>query len=407
MKKKANRLAGWISIVVFFAAGFVRAAIAQEPAVGPAAPLQWQVTSVDGKVFKANSLAIDAAGKVTGLMEAMQVDDLRTITILGAKVSPITPEIIAELPGGGRLFAEKVSLASERCTFTVGGREIVLPIDVVRAIRLDPKAVHEPFDAVLANPAAEEDTIFFRAEDRSLVSATGLTEKFGADKLEFDFEGAARSIDRDLVWGIVFAGTATTANVSPATVTTLDGASLPGKVTAADAEKLTLAMGKGDISLPWSLIARVDFRSSRVSYLSDLKPVAQEQTPLVTAPLPSKPDKNVLGNPLRLGNETFEKGWGTHAHCRLVFDAGDGYDLLLATVGHDPSTRGRGDCLIVVQGDGQELFSQRLKGSDAPLDLRVNVKGMKKVTLLVEPGEDLDLADLVNWCDLRFLRQEK
>jgi hypothetical protein len=30
---------------------------------------------------------------------------------------------------------------------------------------------------------------------------------------------------------------------------------------------------------------------------------------------------------------------------------------------------------------------------------------VKQLTLLVEPGEDLDLADLANWADARVIRQ--
>ncbi len=408
MKKKANRplaicrfvLSTW---VVF--AGFIAVASAQEPAT---APSQWQVTDLEGKSQKISELTVDAQGKVQGpgLAAPLGLDDLHSIALIGARVAPGKPGVIAELPAGGRLFAEGVSLASEKLKFLVHGREVTLPIDAVRAIRLAAGDTHVPFDTALANPSADEDSIFFRAEDRNIVSATGLTETFSKDSLTFDFNGTTKTLDRDLVWGIVFAGTPSAVmNQTPATVHTIDGAALPGKLVSADSQQVTLALGATEISLPWSLVTRIDFRSSRVAYLSDLKPVFQEHTPLVTSPLPPLPDQNVLRQPLKLGSTTYEKGWGTHAQARLDFDTGEGYDLLLGMIGHDPFTRGRGDCVIVVQGDGRELFSSRLRGSDPPLELRVVISNVKKVSLQVEPGEDLDLADHVNWCDLRFLRQ--
>jgi hypothetical protein len=61
--------------------------------------------------------------------------------------------------------------------------------------------------------------------------------------------------------------------------------------------------------------------------------------------------------------------------------------------------------VFVVEVGGKEVFRQRMTGKDAPKAVNVPIAGEEKITLIVEPGEDLDLADHANWCDARFVRQ--
>jgi hypothetical protein len=54
--------------------------------------------------------------------------------------------------------------------------------------------------------------------------------------------------------------------------------------------------------------------------------------------------------------------------------------------------------------DGERVFSRRMKASEAPADVRLSITGREQVTLIVEPGAGLDLADHANWCEARFVR---
>ncbi|MCH7728325.1 MAG: NPCBM/NEW2 domain-containing protein [Planctomycetes bacterium] len=100
----------------------------------------------------------------------------------------------------------------------------------------------------------------------------------------------------------------------------------------------------------------------------------------------------------------FAKGLGTHSRCLLSFKIDSAYNIFAATIGIDAETQGRGDCVFVVLGDGKELYRQRVSGHDEPRDVQVDVAGIDQVTLLVEPGVELDLADHADWCDARFIR---
>jgi hypothetical protein len=156
--------------------------------------------------------------------------------------------------------------------------------------------------------------------------------------------------------------------------------------------------------VPWDFVVCVSVRSDRLVYLSDLTPVEVEEESIVAFPRAWQRDRSVGGRALKLGERVFSKGIGVQARSRLVFRTNAEFELMTATVGIDAETSGRGDCIFIVLGDGQELFRKRLKGSDPPHDLRVDIEGVREMTLLVEPGEDLDFGDHADWCDACFIR---
>jgi hypothetical protein len=126
----------------------------------------------------------------------------------------------------------------------------------------------------------------------------------------------------------------------------------------------------------------------------------------VTLPRQWQRDKSVMGKPLTLGSRVFEKGIGVHARSSLTYAAEGKYDLLVAVIGIDAETGGKGDCIFTVLGDGQPLFTQRMKGVDAAQEVSVPIDGIQDIVLVVEPGADLDLADHADWCDVRFIKNK-
>jgi hypothetical protein len=188
-------------------------------------------------------------------------------------------------------------------------------------------------------------------------------------------------------------------------VTLKDSSRLAGNLVSLAGGQATMQLpGGGKVAFPWAAAARIDVRSDRVAFLSDLKPVSVDESAVVTLSRPWQRDKNVLGKPLVLAGKSYDKGIGVHARSSLTFAAGQKYDTLAAVIGIDAATGGKGDCVFTVLGDGQPIFTKRMKGNDPPQDLAVEIRQYDQVTLLVEPGADLDLADHANWCEVRFIK---
>ena len=66
--------------------------------------------------------------------------------------------------------------------------------------------------------------------------------------------------------------------------------------------------------------------------------------------------------------------------------------------------RGKGDCVFVVLADGEPLLTRRMRGNEPPEEIQLPIAGREQVTLVVEPGEGLDLADHADWCDARLIK---
>jgi hypothetical protein len=396
-------------LTAFFAIAFLAGGVAAQV---PARITQPQLILLDGQAVSIQSLAI-AAGKLSGdgVPADLTLDDLRRIElpVPSGAVGGEKPMVIVELRAGGRILAKDVSLANDKCQIHwPGGEPLTVPIDAVRAIHLEPAAASPEYDGALAAPSPDLDRVLLRAEAGKIDSVTGLVESVTADEVKFELEGQSRAVPRAKVFAIVVAQPDTGDVVPPALVELQGGSRVGGElVSLADGKLAVQVAGGGKAELPWAGVRRVLIRSARMAFLSDLKPSATEQQTIATIARPWQRDKSVLGKPLTLGTRVFEKGIGVHSRSSLSFDVDDRYDVLAATIGIDAETDGKGDCIFTVLGDGQPLFTQQMKGSDAARDISIPLGGVKQLTLLVEPGADLDLADHADWCDVRVIKSKE
>jgi hypothetical protein len=402
-----RRYTVWIVAVVLAAAGVVL----QQSAAQQAAPGA-RLVLLDGRSVVANSLAI-ADGKLSGdgVPVGLTLDDVQRIELPRTSAAPAqNPAVIVELRGGGRLLGKSATIGNDKCLvdWLLGqNHRLSLPIDVVRALRFDSASPHSELAKAVAAPTADADRIFFNVESKT-DSIAGLIESLTAEQLTFQFEGQERTLRRDRLIGIALAQAQAEDEAPRCLVSFRDGSRLAGGLLAIKGELATLELpGGGQVAFPWWAVARVDFRSSRVAFLSDLKPVGVDESPLVTLARPWQRDKSVMGRPLMLGTRVFEKGIGVHSRSALTFAVDGKYDVLAAAIGIDAGAAGKGDCIFNVLGDGQSIFSRRMKGTDPPHDLQIDISRFAQVTLLVEPGADLDLADHADWCDARLIRNKQ
>ena len=115
----------------------------------------------------------------------------------------------------------------------------------------------------------------------------------------------------------------------------------------------------------------------------------------------------MTGLPIKIGDQVYDMGLGFSSGMQLEFSNEGPYDLFLAEIGIDDDALGRGDCEFVVKGGQEELFRVRVKGGDPAKLIKVDITGYNSVTLEVDPGNDLDIADHADWADACFLKSLK
>ncbi len=366
------------------------------------------LTLLSGETRQAKSIAI-SAGTLTGegIPQPLPLDDLRQIRI-ATVVPEAKPAVVLHMLGGGRVFAKSVTIVSDECqveSALVG--KLTIPLDQVRGVRLEPAVSSPEFDKALAAPSADQDRLFIKIEDK-VDSAQGIFKSLSDKEFQFELGGESKTLPREKLFGLVVAQGSADDDPTKTLITLRDGSLLAGEIDSLSGGKLAARLPGGSrVEIPQEALASIALRSSRLAFLSDLKPVAEEQRSLAFMDVPWQKDRSVQSRTLTLGQRTFEKGIGCHAECRLTFAADGKWDVLAAVIGIDAETMGKGDCIFIVLADGESVFTRRVKGTDPPQEIQVEIPRAKRVTLVVEAGAGLDLGDHADWCDVRFIKISK
>lgn len=382
--------------VVFAAAIFLVSRVSAE----------YQLTLLDGRQLKSAEVAIAKNGDISaaGVSETLNLTDVQSISI--ADIKPVDAGIILNLVGGGHLNATSFTIADDKCQVEpYFGRQTVIPLENVRAVRFDSKNPTEAFSAAVVQPSAESDRLFIKANGQTQ-AISGLIESMSNAEVKFEWQGKNRTMPRTQFYGVAFAQAPETSKPL-FRASLVDGSVLLGKFSELTKTDLNMTVGTTKISVPIEQVGQFELRSDRVQYLSDIEKIEAIENTVVAFPKKFSRDRSVSGAPLQIGKQRFAKGIGVHANSRLTFALDGRAQQFVALVGLDAAAGGKGDCVFRVEVDGSEVFSKRIKGNELAAEVRLELADANELTLIVEAGENLDLADHADWANARIIRASK
>lgn len=361
------------------------------------------------------------------------------------------------LADGGLVAAESVSVQNEKLMIdgdTFGGQAIALEslAGVVFHGSADPQR-----DDALANRIVQCAGSFDRLLLLNGDELSGRLAGIADDVVRFETDLGPVDAAADRVSALIFNPAARRHDAKPdrlrAWVGLSDGSRLLADrlVIAGDSMRLTAA------GQTWKTarerLAFLQPLGGRAVYLSDVKPADYRQTPFLELPWPLRADRNVTGGMLRLAGRVTLKGLGVHSAARLVYAldglsprplagegqgvravppatgphpsplpegegtsgsprplAGEGHGVRAfqrfeAEVGIDDSTGGRGSAQFRVLVDGHERFaSQIIRGGERPTPISVELRGGKRLELVVDYGDRADVLGHADWLDARLIK---
>ena len=367
-----------------------------------------QLVFLDGREVLDSVVRIDTAGKVhlKRNAEPVPLNGFRLLRHVMFRTPPVKKSavgtIVVRLTGEGVIRAKTFAVKNEKVHVTwAGGPELKLPLEAVRSVQYN--ATPNPlFAKASASPSADNDQLIVEIRGK-FRTVPALIESMDDAQVTFTSDKQKVSVPRQRLYGIVFAWVKKPLKRDGlCRVRLTDGSVLPGKVLELPKVpgklKFQLLEG-GELSLDWDAVAQIAVSSDRLHWVSDLKPAETNEQTIVALPQKWKADRSVSGTPLKLAGRTFDKGIGVHARSQLTFAVDGKYEKFAVVIGLDDAARRKGDCVFVVSGDGRELFRQRVKGRDEPAQVRLGVRNVRRLVLLVEPGENLDIADHADWAD--------
>jgi len=371
-------------------------------------PLQDSIERFDGQIMTGTITEIRPDGTLlgTGISANTNINDIASLKLAGRQSTP-QPPILVQLVNGSQIRGERIRLEEETVEVKTLFGPQRMPLKMLRGVawKLTPTV-----QQLLNQPETASDSAVVQTDEGER-TIQGMIEGITGDQLSILFQNQSRKISVARLNAIVMADLGwNLAEERTARVTLTDGSICLGSLQGVEANQLQLLVGSElSLSFPWNQVLEISFRSDRLVYLSDLEPVSVQQQTLFVIQRPWQRDRSIMGNPLVLRNQQqelieFSKGLGTQAFTRLDFANTQDYRRFLATVGIAAETNGKGDCLLVIQGDGVELWSSRVRGTDPPLEIDVDITGNRIISLIVHPGEEYDLADHANWCNPRFIK---
>jgi hypothetical protein len=179
--------------------------------------------------------------------------------------------------------------------------------------------------------------------------------------------------------------------------------------------------------LTWPLedLTLADFSAGKIAYLSDLEPASQHWTPLVALPSTAsaaaaygkvRRDSSAFGGPLALVSSEnaaanqrdrtrlFDKGLAIRSRTELVYRLPAGYRRFTALAGIDPHAAAGGNVKLTIEGDDRELFSREIAGNEPPVPLDFEIAGVRRLTITVDYGRNLDTGDWLILGDARVVK---
>jgi hypothetical protein len=163
-------------------------------------------------------------------------------------------------------------------------------------------------------------------------------------------------------------------------------------------------------------VAKYDFAQGNIAYLSDMDlrfdlppvPAGEDKFPDGTdrqtaGPPPVVKDRYAFNEPIRLDKLTYPKGLTVAAGTSLSAALNGEFREFKAVIGFQtPPGDGAGrdanrEVKLTVEADGRQVFAETVALKDKPRELNLDVKGVKRLTVTVEPagptGERVVLAD--------------
>ena len=219
-----------------------------------------------------------------------------------------------------------------------------------------------------------------------------------------------------------------------------DGARLLATRLATEGDTLNITAAGQPFAVSQEQLVFLQPLGGRAIYLSDLKPTEYRQTPYVGRPpsavadcpslaWPYHADRNVTGGFLRCGGQLYSKGLGVHSASRLVYQlspvpsvrgrsgrraaiqrispegSGVRANRFEAELGIDDSTAGRGSVQFRVLVDGRERYvSPIIRGSQPPMPVSVDIRGARKLELVVDYADRADVLDHADWLNARLTK---
>jgi hypothetical protein len=379
------------------------------------------VKTLDGSTHEGQLEALEADHLVLVTADGRQQLPYRQLlTVKQTKPPAAVPDAASvwiELVGGSRLEATALTISEGKANISLrDGRQISLASEEIlqgRIIELEGDTLTD-FQEITAEEA-EGDLLVIRRPSGALDQLEGIIHSLDKDVLVFEFDNEKLPVGREKVAGFrFFQSDAQQLSKPMCLVQTTDGCLLvAGQLALAEDTLSVTTVAGSTLEIPLEQLGTLDFSSGNLVYLSDLTMESSNWRPYLSAGAVSETlkrlyrprrDTTLTGKPLVLANQEFARGLAIHSRTEINYRLTDDYRTFQALVGIDPAMGENGHVELVILADGKQLYRQAISGKDDARSIELDLTGVKRLTILVDFGEQLDIGDHLLLCNARLTK---
>jgi hypothetical protein len=379
-----------------------------------------QVSTLDGAAIDGKIQQITSDQIVVKTPRGEDSLPLATVLSVSVQKRPLTnaagaPSAWIELVDGSKLAVTSFTSSGATATVADEAREqFELPTSAIARVRFsspdDPKSAW-PAEAM---SQVAGDLLVARTKE-GVDFLEGVLGAVTPDTVEFKFQGETLHVKRAKVDGFVYfhkAGDKLAA--AKCVVEGGHGWRLMAKSVALTDGQLEIATTSGPTLIrPWDSVTRLDFSAGKVVYLSDLEPESVRWTdyydlgsaaPAVAQFYAPRRDEGREHAPIRLGGKSYAKGLALTSRTSLDYRLPAGLKTLKAIAGIDDAVRQNGSVRLEISADRKSLFDGTISGKEPPVEIDLDIAGAKRLSILVDYGDNASAGDYLNLGDARMLK---
>lgn len=320
-------------------------------------------------------------------------------------LAPSQCKVALILKGGGLLFVDNITSDDRDISLILGDRQpTTLPIASVRGILFGPvsPAFFDEWKQNCEQPRSKDVLLADKGGEQAELEGT--IGKLAEERISFTVDGEAVDVRRERVRALYFAN-AHEPIKSPISVLEVNGNRWPAQKIEWNNLGVTLTGESiGSQLRQHTDIARIDFSTDRLTYLSDLKSENEEHIPYFDTTWPIAHDRNFSNGPIRIGGNTFRKGLVVHSKTMVRYPLHASYRRLQLTAGLEQDAGPLGKAVLQFLVDEKLVKELIISADSAPIDVEIDVENARHLTIVVDYGLLADLGDHVALGNARLLK---
>ena len=342
------------------------------------------------------------------------------------EITPVAPAeatgslmtVWIELIDGSKLLADRYQVSAGVAQLRlIGGPELEIRTRSIRSVRFrdhsaSPELANQ-WQGIVSGRHAGDVVVIRRQE--SLDFLEGALSNVSDDVVRFDFDGETIEANRQRLDGLIYYHPLAR-QLPPRVCQLIDvsGSRWMAQSFTLDGDTVRWTTPTGvSVAFPMERIKKLDFSAGNTVWLSDLEPESVQRRSFVASQLPQESldrlfgprrDQSFSGGPMMLDGVTYSRGLALTSRTEITFRLAEDFRRFHAMVGIDDAVRDAGHVELVISGDGRELFNRTVTGRDQAFPIELEISGIRRLKILVDFGEQMDIADHLNLSDARLTK---